>query len=40
MAPADAVEEIKNISKYVSNFDGGKGAVRDCINHLIKNNLV
>ncbi len=34
--PQDAVPEIKNISKYVSHKKGGKGAVRDVIEQVLK----
>jgi 3-deoxy-D-manno-octulosonate 8-phosphate phosphatase (KDO 8-P phosphatase) len=34
--PADAVEEIKAISKYVSSFPGGKGCARDIIEKVLK----
>lgn len=34
--PADACEEIKEISNYISNIKGGYGAVRDIIEHLLK----
>ena len=34
--PQDSVAEIKNISKYVSHKDGGKGAVRDVIEQVMK----
>ncbi|MEO8933604.1 MAG: HAD-IIIA family hydrolase [Xanthomarina sp.] len=34
--PQDAVQEIKAISKYVSHKDGGKGAVRDVIEQVLK----
>lgn len=34
--PADAAEEIKSISKYISHFDGGKGCVRDIIEQVLK----
>src|SRR5690606_36708015 len=27
--PADAVEDIKAVSQYISSFNGGRGAVRD-----------
>lgn len=29
--PADAVQDIKNISLYVSNYNGGKGCVREIV---------
>jgi len=34
--PADAVEEIKAISKFVSPYPGGKTAVRDIIEKVMK----
>lgn len=34
--PADAAEEIKSISKYISHFKGGKGCVRDIIEQVLK----
>ena len=34
--PQDAVPEIKVISKYVSHKTGGKGAVRDVIEQVLK----
>lgn len=34
--PQDAVPEIKNISKYISHKKGGKGAVRDVIEQVLK----
>lgn len=34
--PQDSVPEIKNISKYVSHKNGGKGAVRDVIEQVMK----
>ena len=36
VCPADASEEIKQISVYISNKDGGKGAVRDIIEQVLK----
>ncbi|MFD1614032.1 KdsC family phosphatase [Gelatiniphilus marinus] len=35
-SPQDAVPEIKNISKYISHKKGGKGAVRDVIEQVLK----
>ncbi len=32
--PADAVKEIKDISMFVADKNGGRGAVRDFINYL------
>jgi len=34
--PQDASPEIKNISKYISHINGGKGAVRDVIEQVMK----
>ncbi len=34
--PADAVEEIKSVSKYISSKDGGKGCVRDVIEQVLR----
>ncbi len=34
--PEDAVEEIKSISDYISHKEGGKGAVRDIIQQVLK----
>jgi 3-deoxy-D-manno-octulosonate 8-phosphate phosphatase (KDO 8-P phosphatase) len=34
--PSDAVVEIKQISKYVSNFNGGDGCVRDIIEQVLR----
>jgi 3-deoxy-D-manno-octulosonate 8-phosphate phosphatase (KDO 8-P phosphatase) len=36
--PADAVQEVKNISKYISHLTGGKGCVRDVIEKVLKLN--
>lgn len=36
--PADAVLEIKSISKYISPFTGGKGCGRDVIEKVLKLN--
>ena len=36
--PADAVNEIKNISKYISPVIGGKGCGRDVIEKVLKLN--
>jgi 3-deoxy-D-manno-octulosonate 8-phosphate phosphatase (KDO 8-P phosphatase) len=37
-APADAVQEIKAIAKYISPIAGGKGCVRDVIEKVLKLN--
>lgn len=34
--PQDAVQEIKGVSKYISHKNGGKGAVRDVIEQVLK----
>jgi len=34
--PQNAVPEIKNISKYISHINGGKGSVRDVIEQVMK----
>jgi 3-deoxy-D-manno-octulosonate 8-phosphate phosphatase (KDO 8-P phosphatase) len=36
--PADAVNEIKQISKYISTVMGGRGCVRDVIEKVLKLN--
>jgi len=34
--PFDAVDEVKTVSKFVSNFCGGKGAFREVCNLILK----
>lgn len=36
VSPADAVEEIKAISSYISPFNGGSGVARDIIEKVLK----
>jgi 3-deoxy-D-manno-octulosonate 8-phosphate phosphatase (KDO 8-P phosphatase) len=36
--PADAVAEIKQVSKYISPYKGGKGCVRDVLEKILKLN--
>lgn len=36
--PNDAVSEIRQVAKYISPFDGGKGCVRDVIEKVLKLN--
>lgn len=36
VCPADAVEEIKGISRYISHANGGEGCVRDVIEQVMK----
>ena len=33
--PADACREVKEIATYIASVEGGHGAVRDCIEHLL-----
>lgn len=34
--PLDAVEEVKDICDYISNYPGGRGAVRDVIEKVMR----
>ena len=34
--PADAVDEVKNVSVFITQKNGGKGAVRELINYILK----
>ena len=34
--PADSCQEIKQIANYISNIRGGYGAVRDIIEHILR----
>ncbi|MFW6364637.1 MAG: KdsC family phosphatase [Bacteroidota bacterium] len=34
--PADAAVEIKSISNYISNYNGGEGCVRDVIEQVLR----
>ena len=34
--PQDAVKEVKDVSKYISHKNGGKGCVRDIIEQVLK----
>jgi 3-deoxy-D-manno-octulosonate 8-phosphate phosphatase (KDO 8-P phosphatase) len=34
--PADACDEVKAIAGYVSGKNGGCGAVRDCLEHMLR----
>lgn len=36
VCPADAAEEVKEISVYISNREGGKGCARDIIEQTLK----
>jgi 3-deoxy-D-manno-octulosonate 8-phosphate phosphatase, YrbI family len=35
-SPIDAVQEVKDVSKYISPIKGGKGCVRDVIEQTLK----
>ena len=34
--PHDACEEVQAVADYISNFNGGSGAVRDIISYILK----
>ena len=36
MAPHNAVPEVKNLAQFVSEHDGGSGAVRDAVEYILK----
>ena len=36
MAPHNAVPEVKNLAQFVSEQDGGSGAVRDAVEYILK----
>lgn len=36
VCPANAAEEIKGVSKYISSFNGGYGCVRDVVEQVLK----
>jgi 3-deoxy-D-manno-octulosonate 8-phosphate phosphatase (KDO 8-P phosphatase) len=36
IAVGDAVEEVRGVAKYVTRATGGRGAVREAIEHLLK----
>lgn len=38
LCPADAIPEIKALANYVSGYNAGDGAIRDCINYIIQKN--
>jgi 3-deoxy-D-manno-octulosonate 8-phosphate phosphatase (KDO 8-P phosphatase) len=38
VCPADAMEEVKVISKYISPLTGGNGCVRDVIEQVLRSN--
>ena len=38
--PRDAVEKVKEVCDYISEKDGGEGAIRDIVEWLIKNHRI
>lgn len=36
VCPVDACEEIKSVSRYISDIEGGKGCVRDVMSQVLK----
>lgn len=36
--PLDAVEEVKSIANFISSKNGGRGAVREFCDYILKNN--
>ena len=36
MAPQNAAVEVKGIAKFVSDHNGGSGAVRDAVEYILK----
>lgn len=36
VCPADAAAEVLEVSRYVSEFDGGRGAVRDIVEQVLR----
>ncbi len=36
VAPADAAEEVKAVSKYISDRNGGQGCVRDVVEQVLR----
>ena len=37
MAPNNAVLEVKSLAKFISNANGGHGAVREAVEYILKN---
>lgn len=35
-APNDAVDDVKKVANYVSEYAGGRGAVKDVVEHILK----
>ncbi len=35
-SPNDAVDDVKKVAHYVSSYKGGRGAVRDIVEHILK----
>lgn len=36
MAPADAADEVKQVATFITHHPGGRGAVREAIEHLLR----
>ncbi len=36
VCPADAVEEVKSLCKYISHLNGGEGCVRDVVEQVLR----
>ena len=36
MAPADGADDVRAVAKYTTDKPGGRGAVRDAVEHLLK----
>ena len=36
--PADAIKEVQDIAKWHSVYNGGRGAVREFCDYILKNN--
>ena len=36
MAPQNAAPEVKRVAQFVSNYNGGSGAVRDAVEYILK----
>lgn len=36
LCPSDAIQQIKDIADYISAYKAGEGAVRDCIDYILK----
>ena len=36
MAPQNAAPEVKRVAQFISNYNGGSGAVRDAVEYILK----